>query len=792
MTASVTVAGALTPSRAAGGRAGPVDHLHRDQILALLDEVPVWRRDTAPARRDHQRRVRGTHIILDWLLTHPGAGWQERWLASGADDGTGWISQIAAPRSTGRSEVCMGVNALLLCRVVLPGYRFIAAYHPTRPKDICRLWCPEVFARLPDAATAHGMDRAQQANGIHVITKVVLHTGKDIGQLTADDLTGYRQWHHDTHGKRRVCAGYYAAWDLLRGIGVLPPDEPLQFAQRQGQASTTDMVDHYRISNPQIRGVLIRYLDERRPGLDYSTLRSLATALAGQFWADIERHHPGIATLHLPADVAQAWKQRLSFLTAKPGQPRKDTDNLLTAVRAFYLDIQEWALEDPSWAPWAVPSPVRKKDTAGRAKRKKNVTSQMHQRVRERLPHLPALAASADHHRTSQHAFLAAAKNTAVGETFEHGGVTYRRIASNNSLRQPARYPIPPALVKHTATGERTDVTRAEDDAFWTWAIIETLRHTGIRVEELLEITHLALVSYRLPGTGELIPMLQIVPSKSNEERLLLVTPELASVLAAIITRLRGATGSVPLAARYDAHERLTGPPLPHLFQRSLGHGWRRQVISYATVHRMLGDALARAGLRDATGQPLHYTPHDFRRMFATETVTGGLPVHIAARLLGHHSLATTQAYLAVFQDDLVRSYQAFLSQRRAARPTAEYRQPTDEEWQEFQQHFELRKVALGTCGRPYSSPCRHEHACIRCPMLRVDPAQRQRLTEIIRNLNDRIAEARMNNWPGEAEGLHVSLQAAKAKLHSLTQVQNTQHSAHLGMPVIRTGRHPG
>ena len=65
-----------------------------------------------------------------------------------------------------------------------------------------------------------------------------------------------------------------------------------------------------------------------------------------------------------------------------------------------------------------------------------------------------------------------------------------------------------------------------------TWAIIETLRHTGIRVEELLELTHLAVVSYKLADTGEVIPLLQIVPSKSNEERLLLINPELASVLA--------------------------------------------------------------------------------------------------------------------------------------------------------------------------------------------------------------------------------------------------------------------
>lgn len=81
---------------------------------------------------------------------------------------------------------------------------------------------------------------------------------------------------------------------------------------------------------------------------------------------------------------------------------------------------------------------------------------------------------------------------------------------------------------------------RTEEDAFWAWAVIETLRHTGVRVEELLELTHLALVSYRLPDSGEVVPLLQIVPSKSNEERLLLVTPELASVLATVVCRGQG------------------------------------------------------------------------------------------------------------------------------------------------------------------------------------------------------------------------------------------------------------
>jgi hypothetical protein len=244
------------------------------------------------------------------------------------------------------------------------------------------------------------------------------------------------------------------------------------------------------------------------------------------------------------------------------------------------------------------------------------------------------------------------------------------------------------------------------------------------------------------------------------------------------------------LAARYDSHERITGPLLPHLFQRKIG--WRREIIGMRVLYRLLNDTLERAGLVDRAGQPLRYTPHDFRRIFATDAVTGGLPVHIAARILGHHHLSTTQAYLAVFQAELIRSYRAYLGNRRAMRPTAEYREPTAEEWTEFQKHFELRKVELGTCGRPYASPCQHEHACIRCPMLRVSPAQRARLIEIARNLADRIEEAKANGWLGEVQGLQVSLEHARQKLASLERLArngNTTGPVDIGIPVVNGDR---
>ena len=177
--------------------------------------------------------------------------------------------------------------------------------------------------------------------------------------------------------------------------------------------------------------MLVRYLDERRPALDYKTLATLAGELAGTFWADIERHHPGIGTLHLPDDIARAWKERARTVTAADGtmRERKNIHALLMRVRAFYLDIQQWALEDPSWAPWAVPSPVRRNDTQGYEKARRKTVAEMHQRVRERLPHLPALADAAGRCLAETTALLAAAAGCEPDEVFDHAGTRYRRKA---------------------------------------------------------------------------------------------------------------------------------------------------------------------------------------------------------------------------------------------------------------------------------------------------------------------------------------------------------------------------
>jgi site-specific recombinase XerD len=767
---------------------GARDQLAIDAVLELLPDTTWTRR--------HKSTEVGARRILSWLDSHPGCGWQDRWITSGADTDLGWVDTLisaADPRIpyTQHGELMDGLARLLLGRIVFPGYGFLTRYKAaTLYPRVRASFRPDLFERFDARADRLAATRRQHNSALVVASKLVLHTGRDLDGLTVDDLLTYRAWHFDVFGK--APSGLDLAWSVLAEIADFHEYATLADAVRLGQRTTTELVDAYDVKTRAVREVLVRYLDERRAGLDYNTFLHIVWALVGVFWADIEHHHPGLDTLNLPVDVIDAWKQRLQTVTTKDGgsRPRRERMRILIIVRSFYRDLQQWAVEDPAWAAWSFPNPVRKNDTAGLRKARAKTTAAMHQRVRERLPHLPILIDTADRLKTEQAALLAATKATAVGQTFEHAGGHYRRRALK-SLDRSGAYQLEesPTLIEDLTTGEQFDVGKKEHESFWGWAVIETLRHTGIRVEELLEITHLALVSYRLPATGELIPMLQIVPSKTNEERLLLVSPELANVLATIITRLRNENGgTIPLTARYDRHERVTGSPLPHLFQHR--HGWSWSIPADRTIQKWLNQVLLRTGLQDAAGQPLHCTPHDFRRMFATEAVNGGLPIHIVAKLLGHKTINTTQAYTAIFDDELVRSYRSYLDARRTLRPEEEYREPSDEEWRDFQQHFEQRKLELGTCGRPYGSPCKHEHACIRCPSLRVDPRARDRLVEIIANLRDRIDEARANGWTGEVEGLKVSLNAAAAKLVTLDKMrggdrENPSRITELGIPII-------
>jgi hypothetical protein len=109
-----------------------------------------------------------------------------------------------------------------------------------------------------------------------------------------------------------------------------------------GQLTVEQLVDRYDLACRPVRDLIVDYLRERQPGIDYSTLTGLATSLALWFWKDLETH-PGIDSLRLPPDIAAGWKKRLqtrTVRTAGGGEQvirRETADDILMTIRAFYM-----------------------------------------------------------------------------------------------------------------------------------------------------------------------------------------------------------------------------------------------------------------------------------------------------------------------------------------------------------------------------------------------------------------------------------------------------------------------
>ena len=658
--------------------------------------------------------------------------------------------------------------------------------------EMARVRDPEGFARLR-AVRAVGAEEQTASRAVGKIAVIMAAKGGVADDITVGDCLELVKASRDAYPGAAVNGrhGPYF-YQMLHAAGVFPASAPptvrMLSSLFRGQLTADQMVDRYDLACRPVRDLLADYLRERQPAMDHQSLTALATKLALYFWKDLESFHPGIGSLRLPPDIAAAWKQRIRVRAVRTAgergaaagatTERLAADDVLNTVRAFYLDLAQWALDDPArWGPWAVPCPVRASDIQlGKAETRRK--ARMDQRTRERLPVLPALVAATARGRKDTAARLAAAAAAEPGELFTAGGQTLRRTRLSTAKRSPRVWAEDPQ------TGKRRDLTREEDHAFWAWAAVEVLRATGIRVEELTEITHHSLVQYRLPATGELVPLLQVAPSKTDEERLLVISPELADVLSAVICRIRGADGSVPAVAAYDL-ERTWNPPMPLLFQHRVN--MENRPITDSGIRVLISGALAAAGLAGNDGKPLGFAPHDFRRIFATDAIMNGMPPHIAQLILGHRDINTTMGYKAVYPEEAINGHRAFIARRRALRPSEEYRTPSDAEWDEFLGHFERRKLALGDCGRAYGASCIHEHSCVRCPLLRIDPDQRHRLRQIRDSLTARIAEAEREGWAGEAEGLKVSLAAAEAKLAQADGLIARRAAAtDLGIPAYR------
>ena len=258
---------------------------------------PAARRDCGPGRADGPLRVEEILAVLPQLAGWPDWGVERRaqtLLRGRHDPGLAGRSSTATAGSSGGSHA--GADAGKAWFDELSGSRGRtagaarrgAARRPGRsaagPGRAAQLRVPHRLQRLqavrrgPAGDRARGVRRddpprrprpgwppARCITGWSRWASSSCTPGATSTSCTVADVEEIRAW-SDARVAARRPRGSCAAWDLLRGVGCWSPTTRYRAMRREGQLPTAVLVDRYGIGCAPVREVLIRYLDERRPG----------------------------------------------------------------------------------------------------------------------------------------------------------------------------------------------------------------------------------------------------------------------------------------------------------------------------------------------------------------------------------------------------------------------------------------------------------------------------------------------------------------------------------------------
>jgi hypothetical protein len=401
------------PPRPAAAR-WPVTEQDRVQALRLVAAAS----SALSSSRIGDNFRRGVPLLLDWLEEHPGRSWQERWLSSGADAAgddwahgpASWLKRVGKYSPSRLELLTSSLLVAVGADIVRPSLTWLLTGGKKRKlaRNMIRSRDPEGFETLrrlcqdDPGVTVHAQRRILFRAAVIISAK-----GGMLADITVGDVLEVLD--AEISLRRRADCGE-ATCRVLREMGVFGAAVPtLREIRSTGQRTVEELVNRYPIVCRPIRDLLVDYLKERQPAIDYTTLVGHSYNLARCFWLDLEQHHPGIESLRLPTDVAAAWKQRLRTRN----KTIKDCDgdridveverlsylDTLAAVRAFYLDLAQWALEEPArWGPWVAPCPISQQDLT-RRKHTRRRKARMDARTRERLPVLPILVRTTDQRR---------------------------------------------------------------------------------------------------------------------------------------------------------------------------------------------------------------------------------------------------------------------------------------------------------------------------------------------------------------------------------------------------------
>jgi hypothetical protein len=309
----------------------PATEVSRSAVLAKVLAAPF----TLDNPASQQTRRLGVLAVLSWLQTHRGGSWQQRWQASGAEEQADWrdlITAAAAGRSragtatqTQLPHLSPGLLVLICADVIRPGLGWLLGFAPARrglATEMARTR-DTAFAALAELCGRGqvGLQAGQQA--LTRVAAILAAKGGPVAAVRVGDCVELLQITAGMRATSEAHAHSPLFYQLLRNHDVMGEDAPatIEMFSGRGQPTCEQLIDRYRITCRPVRDVLVDYLRERQPSVDFSTLQRFAYLLGKLFWADLEAHHPGIDSLKLPHDVAAAWKQRVMTRTRATTSP---------------------------------------------------------------------------------------------------------------------------------------------------------------------------------------------------------------------------------------------------------------------------------------------------------------------------------------------------------------------------------------------------------------------------------------------------------------------------------------
>ena len=142
--------------------------------------------------------------------------------------------------------------------------------------------------------------------------------------------------------------------------------------------------------------------------------------------------------------------------------------------------------------------------------------------------------------------------------------------------------------------------------------------------------------------------------------------------------------------------------------------------LSSSTYRLALYRWLARCDIRDEHGQPVHFTPHQWRHTLGTRLINRDVPQEVVRRILDHDSPQMTAHYARLHDTTVRRHWEAARKvdiQRRRPSSSTPPGRSAEAAWAKQRLGRATQALPNGFCGLPVQKTCPHANACLTCPM---------------------------------------------------------------------------